>query len=154
MRLDRGRIAAQEEFVPNVMTSYSVVSDGITHKVPASLVERAGGGDGCEDTFGVIGVLGRVPGPGHGSCQPSEGDRTTLYEVVHCARSTTRLESGGETHAWKAIVAHSDIYIYNATICVACSLAMQVKPWTIHSARARVVVAARHGPHDVVERGR
>ena len=31
------------------MTSYSVVSDGITHKVPASRVERAGGGDGCED---------------------------------------------------------------------------------------------------------
>ena len=30
-------------------TSYSVVSDGDTHKVPASRVERAGGGDGCED---------------------------------------------------------------------------------------------------------
>ena len=30
-------------------TSYSVVSDGVTHKVPASRVERAGGGDGCED---------------------------------------------------------------------------------------------------------
>ena len=32
-----------------VMTSYSVVSDGHAHKVPASRVERAGGGDGCED---------------------------------------------------------------------------------------------------------
>ena len=30
-------------------TSYSVVSDGHALKVPASRVERAGGGDGCED---------------------------------------------------------------------------------------------------------
>ena len=30
---------------------------------------------------------------------------------------------------------------------------MQVKPWTTHSALARVVVPARHGAHDVVERG-
>ena len=37
------------EVVQQVMTSYSVVSDGDTHKVPASRVERAGGGDGCED---------------------------------------------------------------------------------------------------------
>ena len=32
-----------------VMTSYSVVSDGHAHKVPVWRVERAGGGDGCED---------------------------------------------------------------------------------------------------------
>ena len=31
------------------MTSYSVVSDGHAHKVPTWRVERAGGGDGCED---------------------------------------------------------------------------------------------------------
>ena len=46
------------------MASYSVVSDREdTHKVPASRVERAGGGDGCEDMipFCVIDVLGRVP---------------------------------------------------------------------------------------------
>ena len=44
-----GSFAAQDEFLPRVMTSYSVVSDGHAHKVPASRVERAGGGDGCED---------------------------------------------------------------------------------------------------------
>ena len=44
-----GRFAAQDEFLPRVMTSYSVVSDGHAHKVPVSRVERAGGGDGCED---------------------------------------------------------------------------------------------------------
>ena len=30
-------------------TSYSIVSDAHAHKVPAWRVERAGGGDGCED---------------------------------------------------------------------------------------------------------
>ena len=44
-----GSFAAQDEFLPRVMTSYSVVSDAHAHKVPASRVERAGGGDGCED---------------------------------------------------------------------------------------------------------
>ena len=44
-----GRIASEDEFAPRVMTSCSVVSDGHAHKVPAWRVERAGGGDGCED---------------------------------------------------------------------------------------------------------
>ena len=44
-----GRFAAQEEFAPHFVTSHSVVSDGHALKVPASRVERAGGGDGCED---------------------------------------------------------------------------------------------------------
>ena len=46
-----GRFATQDEFLPRVMTSSasSDVSDGHAHKVPASRVERAGGGDGCED---------------------------------------------------------------------------------------------------------
>ena len=44
-----GRIAAQVEFAQKVMTFFSVVSDGHAHKVPASRVERAGGGDGCEE---------------------------------------------------------------------------------------------------------
>ena len=44
-----GRIAAQDEFKPRVMTSYSVISYEDAQKVPASRVERAGGGDGCED---------------------------------------------------------------------------------------------------------
>ena len=44
-----GSFAAQDEFLPRVMTSYSVASDGHAHKVPVWRVERAGGGDGCED---------------------------------------------------------------------------------------------------------
>ena len=35
--------------VQQVITSYSVASDGHAHKVPVWRVERAGGGDGCED---------------------------------------------------------------------------------------------------------
>ena len=44
-----GRFAAQEEFAPHFMTSHSVVSHDNSRKVPVSRVERAGGGDGCED---------------------------------------------------------------------------------------------------------
>ena len=121
----------------------------MTHKVPASLVERAGGGDGCEDTFGVIGVLGRVPGPGHGSCQPSEGDRTTLYEVVHCARSTTRTEKR-HMHAKQS---------RHAVACTECRDLSGIRVGLAKSrdekrtARARVVVGDRHLQGEVVKRG-
>ena len=64
---------AQDEFLPRVMTSYSVFSDGHAHKVPASRVPSALVAETAVRTLGGLGAIGRVCRPGHGSVEGGVG---------------------------------------------------------------------------------
>ena len=77
---------------------------------------------------------------------PSE---TTLYEVVHCARSTTRTEE--TTYGLKAIPAPrimSSVPGFVWHTHRPCKLSYETR-----TVVARAVVVARHGADDLVERG-